>query len=176
MINGFLRFPLVLLYCLIGAGLAVYAMSQPDFIGSLPLVNEAPNYNMALPALISRELPPGLVGLAVVALLAAAMSSLDSVINSLSATTLKDFIKPMMAHRIVTPEKELQWGRALTIFWGLFALLTAFYVDDIASTVIVAVNKVGSLINGPILGVFMLGLFTKSVTGGGARSALLPGF
>ena len=59
LINGFLRFPLVLLYCLIGAGLAVYAMSQPDFIGSLPLVNEAPNYNMALPALISRELPPG---------------------------------------------------------------------------------------------------------------------
>ena len=159
LINGFLRFPLVLLYCLIGAGLAVYAMSQPDFIGSLPLVNEAPNYNMALPALISRELPPGLVGLAVVALLAAAMSSLDSVINSLSATTLKDFIKPMMAHRIVTPEQELQWGRALTIFWGLFALFTAFYVDDIASTVIVAVNKVGSLINGPILGVFMLGLF-----------------
>ena len=115
------------------------------------------------------------MGLAVVALLAAAMSSLDSVINSLSATTLKDFIKPMMAHRIVTPEQELQWGRALTIFWGLFALLTAFYVDDIASTVIVAVNKVGSLINGPILGVFMLGLFTKSVTGGGARLGFVAG-
>ena len=174
-VNGFLRFPLVLLYCLIGAGLAVYAISQPDFIGSLPLVNEAPNYNMALPALISRELPPGLVGLAVVALLAAAMSSLDSVINSLSATTLKDFVKPMMARRIVTPEQELQWGRALTIFWGLFALVTAFYVDDIASTVIVAVNKVGSLINGPILGVFMLGLFTKSTTGAGARLGFVAG-
>lgn len=175
LINGFLRFPLVLLYCLIGAGLAVYAISEPDFIGSLPLVNETPNYNMALPALISRELPAGLVGLAVVALLAAAMSSLDSVINSLSATTLKDFIKPMMAHRIVTPEQELQWGRGLTIFWGLFALLTAFYVDDIASTVIVAVNKVGSLINGPILGVFMLGLFTKSTTGVGARWGFVAG-
>ena len=175
LINGFLRFPLVLLYCLIGAGLAVYAISEPDFIGSLPLVNETPNYNMALPALISRELPAGLVGLAVVALLAAAMSSLDSVINSLSATTLKDFIKPMTAHRIVTPEQELQWGRGLTIFWGLFALLTAFYVDDIASTVIVAVNKVGSLINGPILGVFMLGLFTKSTTGVGARWGFVAG-
>ena len=175
LINGLLRFPLVLLYCLIGAGLAVYAISEPDFIGSLPLVNETPNYNMALPALISRELPAGLVGLAVVALLAAAMSSLDSVINSLSATTFKDFIKPMMAHRIVTPEQELQWGRGLTIFWGLFALLTAFYVDDIASTVIVAVNKVGSLINGPILGVFMLGLFTKSTTGVGARWGFVAG-
>ena len=142
-INGFLRFPLVLLYCLIGAGLAVYATSQPDFLESLPMVNDAPNYNMALPALIARELPVGLVGLAVVALLAAAMSSLDSVINSLSATTLKDFVKPFAGNRIVTAQQELQWGRGLTVFWGLFALVTAFYVDDIASTIIVAVNKVG---------------------------------
>lgn len=175
LINGFLRFPLVLLYCLIGAGLAVYATTHPDFIDSLPVVNQAPNYNMVLPALISRELPTGLVGLAVVALLAAAMSSLDSVINSLSATTLKDFIKPAMAHRITTPEQELQWGRGLTVFWGLFALLTAFYVDDIASTVIVAVNKVGSLINGPILGVFLLGLFTERATGRGARFGFVLG-
>ena len=60
-------------------------------------------------------------------------------------------------------------------FWGLFALLTAFYVDDIASTVIVAVNKVGSLINGAILGVFMLGLFTKTTTGSGARLGFVAG-
>ena len=161
-INGVLRFPLVLLYCLIGAGLAAYAGLHTDFLSSLPLINEAPNYNMALPVLFSRELPVGVVGLAVVALLAAAMSSLDSVINSLSATTLKDFVKPAMKERIATPAQELWWGRALTVFWGVFALVTAFFVDDIASTVIVAVNKVGSLINGPILGVFLLGLMTKS--------------
>ena len=44
-INGLLRFPLVLLYCLIGAGLAAYAGTHPDFIASLPLMNESPNYN-----------------------------------------------------------------------------------------------------------------------------------
>ena len=80
LINGILRFPLVLLYCLIGAGLAVYAGTHADFIGALPTINDAPNYNMALPVLFARELPVGVVGLAVVALLAAAMSSLDSVI------------------------------------------------------------------------------------------------
>jgi SSS family solute:Na+ symporter len=115
------------------------------------------------------------VGLAVVALLAAAMSSLDSVINSLSATTLKDFVKPAMKARIATPAQELWWGRALTVFWGVFALVTAFFVDDIASTVIVAVNKVGSLINGPILGVFLLGLMTKTATGRGARIGFFSG-
>jgi SSS family solute:Na+ symporter len=174
-INGVLRFPLVLLYCLIGAGLAAYASSHSDFLPSLPLINEAPNYNMALPVLFSRELPVGVVGLAVVALLAAAMSSLDSVINSLSATTLKDFVKPAMKERIATPAQELWWGRALTVFWGVFALVTAFFVDDIASTVIVAVNKVGSLINGPILGVFLLGLMTKTATGRGARVGFFAG-
>ena len=175
LINGVLRFPLVLLYCLIGAGLAAYATSHTDFLSSLPLINDAPNYNMALPVLFSRELPVGVVGLAVVALLAAAMSSLDSVINSLSATTLKDFVKPAMRERIATPAQELWWGRALTVFWGVFALVTAFFVDDIASTVIVAVNKVGSLINGPILGVFLLGLLTKRATGRGARIGFFIG-
>lgn len=174
-INGLLRFPLVLLYCLIGAGLAAYAGTHPDFIASLPLMNESPNYNMALPALFGRELPVGVIGLAVVALLAAAMSSLDSVINSLSATTLKDFVKPWMGERIGTPAQELVWGRMLTVCWGLFALITAFFVDDIASTVIVAVNKVGSLINGPILGVFLLGLLTRSATGQGARIGFVAG-
>jgi SSS family solute:Na+ symporter len=117
----------------------------------------------------------GLVGLAVVALLAAAMSSLDSVINSLSATTLKDFIKPWMGDRIDTPAQELLWGRALTVAWGMFALITAFFVDDIASTVLVAVNKIGSLINGPILGVFLLGLLTHRATGPGARAGFVAG-
>jgi SSS family solute:Na+ symporter len=117
----------------------------------------------------------GLVGLAVVALLAAAMSSLDSVINSLSATTLKDFIKPWMGERIRTPAQELLWGRALTVAWGMFALITAFFVDDIASTVLVAVNKIGSLINGPILGVFLLGLLTHRATGPGARAGFVAG-
>ena len=176
LINGILRFPLVLLYCLIGAGLAVYAGTHNDFIGALPTVNDAPDYNMALPVLFARELPVGVVGLAVVALLAAAMSSLDSVINSLSATTLKDFVKPALGDRIANESQELWWGRGLTVVWGLFALVTAFYVDDIASTVIVAVNKVGSLINGPILGVFLLGLLTTRATGLGARWGFVAGF
>ena len=59
--------------------------------------------------------------------------------------------------------------------WGMFALITAFFVDDIASTVLVAVNKIGSLINGPILGVFLLGLLTHRATGPGARAGFVAG-
>ncbi len=92
-INGLLRFPLVLLYCLIGAGLAVYAAAEPAFLGGLPRNGDAPNYNLAVPLYMLQNLPQGVVGLALVALFAAAMSSLDSVINSLSATTMEDFVR-----------------------------------------------------------------------------------
>ena len=52
----------------------------------------------------------------------------------------------------------------------------SFFVDDIATTVLVAINKIGSLVNGPVLGVFMLGLLTKRSNGSGACTGLLFGF
>ena len=64
--------------------------------------------------------------------------------------------------------REILISRSLTAFWGLLALAMSFFVDDIASTVLVAINKIGSLVNGPVLGVFMLGLLTKRSNGSGA--------
>ena len=64
----------------------------------------------------------------------------------------------------------------LTAVWGVLAIVLAFWVDDIASTVLVAVNKLGSLINGPLLAVFVMGLLTQSVTGRGARMGFAAGF
>ena len=58
----------------------------------------------------------------------------------------------------------------------MLAIVLAFWVDDIASTVLVAVNKLGSLINGPLLAVFAMGLLTQSVTGRGARLGFAAGF
>jgi SSS family solute:Na+ symporter len=52
----------------------------------------------------------------------------------------------------------------------------AFFVEDIASTVLEAINKIGSLANGPVLAVFALGIFTKRANGTGAITGLLSGF
>ena len=68
------------------------------------------------------------------------------------------------------------WSKVLTAVWGMLAIVLAFWVDDIASTVLVAVNKLGSLINGPLLAVFVMGLLTQSVTGRGARVGFAAGF
>ena len=176
LLNGLLRFPLVLLYCLIGVGIAVYADTHTEFVTLLPETDGQPNYNMALPLLFLMELPDGLKGIAVVGVLAAAMSSLDSVINSMSAVTMEDFIKRCGWAPIGSDRVEILWSKALTGVWGALAIVLAFWVDDIASTVLVAVNKLGSLINGPLLAIFVMGLLTQGVTGRGARVGFVAGF
>ena len=173
-LNGLLRVPLVALYCLVGVGIAVLAADNPDFLQLLPTNNGIPEYNLAVPVYMLMALPAGLVGLAMVALFAAAMSSLDSVINSLSATTMEDFVR-RFSSRQRTDHEELMLSRWLTVFWGVVTLTMSFFVGDIAPTVLEAINKIGSLANGPILAVFMLGFFVERVTGPLATLGLLLG-
>ncbi|NQX87298.1 MAG: sodium/solute symporter [Halioglobus sp.] len=174
LINGLLRFPLVALYCFVGVGIAVYATAHPDFVHSLPKHHSSPQYNLAVPLYMINALPAGLVGLSLVALFAAAMSSLDSVLNSLSATTMEDFVR-RFSPRHWSDRRELVYSRGITAIWGVITLSLAFYVGDIAPTVIEAINKIGSLANGPILAVFALGLLTRRTVGWHAISGLLLG-
>ena len=115
------------------------------------------------------------MGLSLVALFAAAMSSLDSVINSLSASTMEDFIRRFRRGHW-TDRQELWVSRFITLAWGALTIVFSFYVGDISSSVLVAINKIGSLINGPVLGVFTLGIFTKRANGNGVVLGLLAGF
>ncbi len=173
-LNGILRFPLVMLYCMVGVGIGVYAMNYPAFLNALPSNGGSPEYNLAVPVYMVNALPVGLVGLSLVALFAAAMSSLDSVLNSLSATTLEDFVRPFR-HKQLGARQELWLSRAITSIWGAITLGLAFFVGDIAPTVLEAINKIGSLANGPILAVFLLGILTTKVSGTHAVAGLLAG-
>lgn len=173
-LNGILRFPLVMLYCMVGVGIGVYAMNHPAFLNELPSNGGSPEYNLAVPVYMVNALPVGLVGLSLVALFAAAMSSLDSVLNSLSATTLEDFVRPFR-HEQLGARQELWLSRAITSIWGAITLGLAFFVGDIAPTVLEAINKIGSLANGPILAVYLLGILTTKVSGTHAVAGLLAG-
>jgi SSS family solute:Na+ symporter len=174
-LDGMLRFPLVLTYCAFGVALAAYAAKHPEFIASLPLRAGRPDINTAVPVFVGREFPPGLVGLVAIGLFAAAMSSLDSTLNALSALTMEDVFK-RFRKRPLEPRREILLSKLLTALWGAACLSFAFTVDRIAETVIESVNKIGSLLNGPLLAVFMLGMLVKRVEGRGAVSGLLAGF
>ena len=174
-LNGLLRFPLVLLYCLVGVGIAGFAADNPDFLSALPTSNGSPEFNLAVPLYMINSLPVGVVGLSMVALFAAAMSSLDSVLNSLSATTMEDFVRRFHKGEPWSERLELTLSRVITAIWGVVTLIMAFFVGDIASTVLEAINQIGSMANGSILAVFVLGLFTTRTHGAGAIAGLLLG-
>ena len=151
-LNGILRFPLVLAYCLLGLGLAAYAVDQVDFLESLPRTADGEaNLNLVFPAYVAREFAPGLAGLAIVGLFAAAMSSIDSALNSLSASTIEDFVARF---RQLDERRLFLASKLATLFWGLFAVLFSYQVERIAPTVLEAINKVGSMANGPLLALF----------------------
>lgn len=173
-INGILRFPLVLTYCFLGICIAAFAAKHPEFLSSLPVTdNGTPNYNMSVPVFVIREFPVGAIGLFMVGLFSAAMSSLDSTINSLSATTIDDVLKKT---KYYNKDKELLYSKVFTVFWGVLCTVFSFFVEDISSSIIVSINKIGSLINGPILGVFLLGILTKRGNQRGALTGFVLGF
>jgi len=172
-LNGLLRFPLVLAYCLLGLGLAVYAARQPDFLSTLPRTADGgANINLVFPAFVSREFAPGFAGLAIVGLFAAAMSSIDSALNSLSAATLEDFLD---RDRRRSEEQLFRLSRWTTFAWGAAAVAFSFSVEHIAPTVLEAINKVGSMANGPLLALFLLALFAPASRGRPAVLGFLAG-
>lgn len=167
LLNGLCRFPLALLYIVLG--MAMYSALQESTELQNALSNTKADY--LVPYFIITELPAGLRGVLFAALLAATMSSLDSALNSLSAVTLRDFVES----RVKNERALLIYGRGITIFWGTVITAFAFVVGDISATVIEAINKVGSAFYGPILATFIVGILSKKVNAKSILVGLLSG-
>ncbi|MEE4278169.1 MAG: sodium:solute symporter [Halieaceae bacterium] len=174
LLNGLLRFPLVLAYCTLGLGLAAYAAQQSGFLESLPLTaGGEPNINLVFPHYVQERFPAGLAGLAIVGLFAAAMSSIDSALNSLSASTMEDFSARWGGN---SDRQRFLCSKVVTLGWGLFAIAFSFSVELIADTILEAINKVGSLFNGPLLGLFLIAIFLRGTDEGRVLLAFTMGF
>ena len=176
LLNGVLRFPVVLLYCLLGLALAAYAGQHDGFVSNLPLTSGSePNYNLVFPSYVLENFPPGVIGLVMVGIFAAAMSSIDSSLNALSASTVEDFVS-----RVTPAEAEERWyflmSKLATVGWGLFAVFFSFRVESIAPTVLEAINKIGSVANGPLLSLFLLALLLPGVGQVRAIAGFAAGF
>ncbi|MCB2097028.1 MAG: sodium/solute symporter, partial [Parvularculaceae bacterium] len=167
--NGVLRFPLVLLYCFTGLFIGVAVMNDPAMLNLIP--PDKPDYMM--PVYIAEKLPHGIIGLLYVAILAAAMSSLSSAINSLAAVSLEDLSAIGLIRREGRARAVL--ARWVTVFWGVLILILSAFAGAIAPTVIEAINKVGSAMFGPILAVFLAGILSKRIRPGAVNLGLLAG-
>ncbi len=110
------------------------------------------------PAFIWRYLPPGLAGLVIAAILAAAMSNLSAALNAMSSTTVMDFIKPLWPK--FSDAKLLAWARWATVIWGVILFGVGLLARHVTS-VLEAGLSIASILYGALLGVFLLGVLTK---------------
>jgi len=128
--------------------------------------------NYIIPRFVLSELPLGLTGLFIAAIIAAAMSSIAAELNSLSTATVIDFYR-----RWIRPEGTdahfLMVSKLATGLWGLFACVVATYAATLGSLIEV-VNRFGSFFYGSILGVFLLAMIPRT-RGLGAFIGLLSG-
>ncbi len=143
------RFPLVLTYCLFGVMLAALLAAEPEFAAA---VSGRPP-DVLVPEFLVRYVPVGLLGVVVAGILAAALSSVDSAFNSLSAVTAEHLLPRRFADR---PRAALLWARGVTVAWGGATFAAALGFTRARGTVIELVNLLGSVVNGPVLGVFLL--------------------
>ena len=108
---------------------------------------------------ILAEMPPLLLGLIIAAIFAAAMSSIDSVLNSLSGATVIDIYR-----RWIRPDcseaHALRVGKFTTLFWGVVATFTALFFAG-GGSIIEMINQVGSWFYGSLLGIFVMALFMR---------------
>ena len=112
-----------------------------------------------LPYYIMFALPAGVSGVLITAIFAAAMSSLDSGIHSLSTVIINDFVKPLR-RKPSTEAHDVKLARILTFVVGVFAILVACYVSTMGQILKASSSFLG-LFSGPVLAIFLLGILTR---------------
>jgi len=122
---------------------------------------------------VTGYLPVGVVGLIVAVIFTAAMSSTSGEINSLAAVTVIDIYQRHF-RKDASDGHYLAVSRVATVFWGVYAVVFAQYGSSFGA-LIEAVNIIGSLFYGGLLGVFVLAFFFKSVGANGAFIGVIAG-
>ena len=163
--SGVVIFVQFTLFLLIGAGLWVFygagVATAPDRL---------------FPTFIVAEMPVGIAGLLVAAILAAAMSNLSAALNSLSSTTVVDFY--MHLRPAASDQQRTFVSKAATIFWAFVLFAVAIYsVHAGGKGHVVEIGlSIASVAYGALLGVFLLGTLTRYATQTGAILGMMAGF
>ena len=152
------------IFLLIGLGLFVYYgdahLPPPDRLDKI------------YPLFIWRNLPPGVAGLVIAAILAAAMANLSAALNSLSSTTVVDILRARA--RGLGEAGAVKLARAATVAWGLVMLPIAIRASR-SQSVLEAGLTIASIPSGMLLGVFLLGVLTKKPGEGAAIAGVTVG-
>lgn len=166
--NGILSIPASVLFYLVGTSLFVYYQANPMQL----------NPDMQTDAVyawyIAHELPAGLAGLLIAALFAAAMSSLDSSMNSISAVFVVDYYQRFKAKTDET--QKLKVARKVTVAMGIVGTGAAMFLAALGeASLLDTFNKILGILGAGVGGLFLLGVFTRRVSATPALIGALTG-
>lgn len=181
MANGLLRFPVVLVYCIMGLVIGYLVSNIPEFYDSIKettRIHYPAEYaksgikpDLMVPVFITNYLPNGFIGILMVGIMSAAMSTLSSTINSLSAVSIEDFFNS--GEKKLSEKRYMFISKGFVIFWGAVCILAAYLFGNSQSTVIELINAISSLFYGPILAAFVIAIFLKKVNHIGMNTAII---
>jgi SSS family solute:Na+ symporter len=132
-------------------------------ISSAALSPDANDTNYIFLHFVKHSLPAGLVGLLFAVVILASWGSISAALNSLASSSLMD-IQLLNKSTDVDEKAQLRLGRLHTLFWGLFSIGVAMFATRMGS-LIEAVNVLGSLFYGTILGIFLVAFYIKNIGG-----------
>lgn len=112
---------------------------------------------------VRHYLPAGMVGLLFAVIFLASWGSISAAINSLASSSLVDFHQ-VFRKTPLSGREQVKYGRLYTLLWGIFSIAVAMFATKMGS-LIEAVNELGSLFYGAILGIFLTAFFLKHVQG-----------
>ncbi len=138
------------------------------FYQRFPLQGELGQVNRIFPLFIVREMPPGVSGLIIAAIFAAAMSTLSSSLNSLSSSFINDFYRPRI-HPGATERHYLAASRLLTLAWGVVLVVVSLFARNWGEVLQVGLT-ITSVTMGSVLGIFLLGILSRRT---GERAGLI---
>jgi solute:Na+ symporter, SSS family len=130
--------------------------------------------DQVFPAFVVQQLPSGLAGLLLAAILAAGMANLSAALNSLASSSVVDFYKPLF-RAAADDQHLLRLSRCFTLAWGAVLVCIALVVAHMHQGVLELALTIASVPYGSMLGIFLLGALTQRTTPGGALTGALAG-
>lgn len=112
---------------------------------------------------VKNNLPKGLIGLLFAVIFLASWGSISAALNSLASSSMMD-IQLLNRKDELSEKQQLTYGRLHTLFWGIFSIIVAMFATQMGS-LIEAVNVLGSLFYGTILGIFLVAFYMKKIDG-----------
>ena len=135
------------------------------WLGKKGVAGDANDTNYIFLRFVMDYLPVGLVGLLIAIIFLASWGSIAAAVNSLASCSMVDFHK-RFAKKEQTGEEEYRMSKWYTLGWGIFCIIVAMFTYNIGNSLIEAVNVLGSLFYGVILGVFLVAFFIKKIKSG----------